>query len=176
MKILKRFFETLRPNGNFGARFPNVVLNPLRAAGWHEGRTWEPGLLNSFVARFDRAFPPAVSIVISEFGGLHVGGGRLISFGYIDDHLCSSFAILEELVGEPLFPIGRTNIFEDDGLGVLMDVSGRVYVDGATGDEPPRDQRLDMIETDIDRFLVSIFSPGHTPEMQSWYYSLPNAE
>jgi hypothetical protein len=114
--------------------------------------------------------------VLSEFGGLDVGDGRLISFGYIDDHLCVSLARLEELVGEPLFPIGRTNIFEDDGLGVLMDRSGRVYVDGATGDMQPRDHRLDLIETDIDRFIVRIFSPGPTPEIQSWYYNLQDAE
>lgn len=127
------------------------------------------------MAKFDRAFPPAVIRVLSEFGGLDVGGGRLISFGYIDDHMCASFTTLDELVGEPLFPIGRTNIFEDDGLGVLMDESGRVYVDGATGDRPPRDYRLDLIETNIDQFLVRIFSPGRAPEMQSWRYSLPNA-
>jgi hypothetical protein len=176
VKILKRLSETLRLHGDSGARFPKVVLNPLRAAGWHEGRTWEPELLDAFVGRFDRAFPPTVARVLSEFGGLDVGDGRLISFGYIDDHLCASLATLKELVGEPLFPIGRTNIFEDDGLGVLMDSSGRVYVDGATGDMPPRDHRLDLIETDIDRFIVRIFSPGPTPEIQSWYYNLPDAE
>lgn len=175
MKILKRLSETLWTPGIASTRFPKVVLQPLLAAGWHEGRRWDPELLERFVARFERAFPPAVIRVLSEFGGLDVGGGRLISFGYIDDHLCASFATLEELVGEPLFPVGRTNIFEDDGLGVLMDGSGRVYVDGATGDNPPRDYCLDLIETDMDRFLAQIFSPDSTPEMQSWFYSLPYA-
>ena len=40
----------------------------------------------------------------------------------------------------------------------------------------PRDHRLDLIETDIDRFIVRIFSPGPTPEIQSWYYNLQDAE
>jgi hypothetical protein len=176
VKILKRLSETLRPHGDSSSRLPKVVLKPLRAAGWHESRTWEPELLDAFVARFHSAYPATVARVLSEFGGLDVGDGRLISFGYIDDHLCASLATLEELVGEPLFPIGRTNFFEDDGLGVLMDGSGRVYVDGATGHQPPRDYRLDLIETDIDRFLVRIFSPVPTPEIQSWYYSLPDAQ
>lgn len=175
MKILKRLFEILRPSRNLSDRFPNSVINPLLAAGWHEDRKWESERLEAFLGNFDRAFPPRVIRVLSEFGGLDVGSGRQISFGYIDEHLCASFTILERLIGAPLFPIGRTNIFEDDGLGVLMDESGQVYVDGSTGFDPPRDYRLDLIETDIDRFLVRLFSPDRTPEMQSWYYSLPEA-
>jgi SUKH-3 immunity protein len=177
MKILKRWLESLRSMGNHRGRFPKAVLKTLRAAGWHEGRTWEPELLDAFVSKFDRLFPPAVIRVLSEFGGLDAGrGGRLISFGYIDDHLCASFETLERLVGEPLFPVGRTDIFEDDGLAVLMDESGRVYVDGADGQQPPCDHRLDLIETDIDRFLARILSPGDIPMMQLWYYSLPSVE
>lgn len=176
VKILKRLAESLRPSRYFSLRFPQKVLGPLRAAGWHKDRKWDPELLEAFVAKFSRAFPPAVVSVLSEFGGLDVGDSRLISFGYIDDRLCASFTVLEELVGEPLFPIGSTNIFEDDGLGVLMDESGRVYVDGATGFAPPCDYRLDLIETDIDRFLSRIFSSGRTQELQSWYYSLPDGE
>lgn len=41
---------------------------------------------------------------------------------------------------------------------------------------PTCDHRLDLIETDIDRFLARILSPGPTPEMQSCYCSLRSEE
>lgn len=67
--------------------------------------------------------------------------------------------------------MGFTDIFEDDGLGVLIDKSGRLYVDGATGYPPPQDYRIDLIEDDIDKFLERLFSKERIPEKQSWYYS-----
>jgi len=74
-------------------------------------------------------------------------------------------------VGESLFPIGFTNIFEDDGLGVLVDASGKIYVNGATGYDPPRDYRVDLISTDIDTFLSELFAGRPVGERHSWYYS-----
>ena len=174
---MKRLSESLSVACRFGARFPRSVRSTLSDAGWHEGRRWDSERLEEFTAKFDTVFPPVAVRVLSEFGGLNIGfGGRLIFFGYIDEHLCSSLNVVRRLVGKPLFPVARTNIFEDDGLGVFMDESGRIYVDGATGCEPPRDYRCDLIEDDIDQFLIKIFSPGRTPERQSWYYSISDLE
>ena len=154
------------------SRFPHKVLAPLLDAGWHEGRCWESERIQNFLTRFDTTFPPAAIKVLSEFGGLEIGfRGRTIVFGDIDERLCASRTILRSLVGESLFPVGTTNIFEDDGLGVLIDASGQMYVDGDTGDDPPRDCRLDLISPSIDRFLGHLFSGDGIPKQKSWYYS-----
>ncbi|MCW1922712.1 hypothetical protein OKA05_09120 [Luteolibacter arcticus] len=67
---------------------------------------------------------------------------------------------MSSLIGEPLFPVGWTNYFEDGGLGVLMDESGQLYVDGATGYDSPRDYRVDLMATDINDFLTRLFAKG----------------
>ncbi|WP_367870648.1 SUKH-3 domain-containing protein [Luteolibacter sp. Populi] len=172
MNIFKFLSETLRLAGKVSGRFPATVLTPLREAGWHQGRIWEPARLEEFVSRFDTIFPSAGVNVLSEFGGLNIGsGGRIIIFGHLEDSLCASHRIIGSLVNEPLFLVGWTNRFEDDGLGVLMDEAGRVYVDGATGYDPPRDYRVDWMADDIDSFLTGLFSGKRMPEKQSWYYS-----
>ncbi|RFC47430.1 MAG: SUKH-3 immunity protein [Verrucomicrobia bacterium] len=154
------------------SRFHTTVLAPLLDAGWHEGRNWESGRLDVYLSRFDTVFPPAAIRVLSEFGGLSIGfGGRVIAFGDIDEDLCASQKIIESLIGQPLFPVGTTNILQDDGLGVLMDESGQMFVDGATGDFPPRDYQLALIATDIDGFLKELFSGKPHPNIQSWHYS-----
>jgi hypothetical protein len=168
MRFLKLLVERLRPV----RKYPPEVSLTLREAGWREGRRWEPERLEAFMAASDLPYPPAVVRVLSEFGGLNVGrSGRIIFFGHREEWLCASHKFLRTLVGEPLFPIGWTNLFEDDGLCVLMDESGRIYVDGPTGNAPPLDYLLGLIETDIDRFITRMFSGARAPEKQSWYYS-----
>lgn len=177
LKILKHLSEILLVSRNVGETLPYKVLRRLVDAGWHEGRTWDSELLKNYLSGFDMVFPPAALRVLSEFGGLNIGsGGRLIYIGYIEEHLCLSHKLMKSLIGEPLFPVGRTNIFEDDGLGVLIDESGRIYVDGATGSDPPRDYRVDLIETNINRFLIRLFSGERIVEKQSWYYSQADFE
>jgi len=176
-KILKHLCESLRLASHPCRRFPARVLAPLVDAGWHEGRKWESGQLRDFLAGFDMVFPPVAVRVLSEFGGLDVGtGGRMLFFGHMDDRLCASHKTVGRLTGEPLFPLGVTNIFEDDGLGVFSGESGRIYVDGATGHDHPRDYRVDLIEDNIDRFLIRLFSRKPVPEKQSWYYSEADLE
>lgn len=133
--------------------------------------------MHHFLNRFNTAVPSAAVKVLSEFGGLTIGfRGRIILFGDIDERFCSSTATLSTLLNEPLFPVGTTNIFEDDGLNVHIDASGRLYVNGASGYDPPRDCRLDLIESDIDSLLSRLFSDEPTPEKQSWYYSQSDFE
>lgn len=159
------------------SRFPDRVLARLLDAGWHDGRCWDSDQMHHFLNRFNTAVPSAAVKVLSEFGGLTIGfRGRIILFGDIDERLCGSIATLSTLLHEPLFPVGTTNIFEDDGLGVHIDESGMLYVDGASGYDPPRDHRLDLIESDIDGFLIQLFSEEPTPEKQSWYYSQSDFE
>jgi hypothetical protein len=154
-------------------RFPEPILAQLLDAGWSEGRQWDSLDMQTFTARFSLPFAPVPRAILSEFGGLDIGfRGRTVLFGYIDERLCLSHALLPSLLGDMLYPLGRTNIFEDDGLGVLTDAAGHIYVDGATGYEAPRDYRLDLVAADIDSFLVRAFSGQITPEPQSWYYSL----
>jgi hypothetical protein len=173
MRFLKLLVERLRP----GRKYPPEVSLQLREAGWREGRRWEAERLGAFKAEFDIPYPPAVVRVLSEFGGLKVGdGGRIIFFGHREEWLCASHQFLQTLVGEPLFPIGWTNMFEDSGLCVLMDESGRIYVDGETGYDPPLDYRVDLIETDIDRFITRMFSGKPAPGKKSWYYSASDFE
>lgn len=153
-------------------RFPERALTLLFEAGWTEGRRWDANRLRAFLDSSRRVFPPPVENILTEFGGLMIGsGGRTITFGDLDERLGTPLDLLEELLGQPLFAIGFTNIFEDDGLGVLTDSAGRLYVDGASGYDPPRDYRLDLISPDIDSFLVRLFSKERIPELQSWYYS-----
>lgn len=175
-KIGKRLSKLMRMIRSLNGRFPPRVLKPLIDAGWEAGRSWDTERLEAFLNKFGKTFPPTAILALSEFGGLDVGGPRGIIFGHVEEHLCASLPTIEKLLGEPLFPIGWTNIFEDDGLSVLMDESGKVYVDGATGYDPPRDYRLDLIESNIDRFLKRLFSRSRIPEKQSWYYSEADLE
>jgi hypothetical protein len=175
-QIVKRLKKSLTLIRSLNGRFPPRVLSPLIDAGWRVGRKWEPELLQAFVEKLRITFPPPAVSALTEFGGLNVGGGRSVFFGHVEEHLCASLMATERLLGEPLYPIGWTNIFEDGGLSVLMDRSGRVYVDGATGYDPPRDYRLDLIETNIERFLKRLFSRRRIPEKQSWYYSESDLE
>ena len=152
--------------------FPERTLNLLVEAGWSEGRRWDANRIQPFLDCSHRSLPPSAIKILTEFGGLVIGSvGRTITFGYLDERLRTPFDLLGALLGEPLFPIGFTNIFEDDGLGVLTDSVGRLYVDGATGYDPPRDYRLDLISPDIDTFFGMLFSGDRISELQSWYYS-----
>jgi hypothetical protein len=163
---------------SLSGRFPPRVLSPLIDAGWRAGRQWEPELLQAFEERINIALPLPALNALSEFGGLNIDiSGGLICFGDVEVDLCTSLMSIEKLLGEPLYPIGWTaNIFQCDVLSVLMDRSGRVYVDGDTGYDPPRDYRLDLIETNIDRFLKSLFSRRRIPLKQTWYYSVVGLE
>lgn len=153
-------------------RFTERTLNRLFEAGWSEGRHCDASQLQSFFDSSRSVFPPAAINILAEFGGLVIGSkGRTIHFGVVDERLNTPLDLLGALLGQPLFPVGFTNIFEDDGLGVLTDSDGRLYVDGATGYDPPRDYRLDLISPDIDTFLGRLFSGERIPELQSWYYS-----
>jgi hypothetical protein len=167
----KMLIATITPGSR--TRFADYVLAPLLDAGWHEGRQWDSKQMETFMGRFHSEFPVAARAILVEFGGLEIGfRNRTIVFGSIEDELCVSQSILPRLLPGRLFPLGHTNIFEDDGLGVLVDAAGQVYVDGATGYDPPKDYRLDLISPHIDVFLASLFSDKVIPQQTSWYYSL----
>jgi hypothetical protein len=153
-------------------RFPEHALVRLRQAGWSEGRSWPYSCLRAYIDRFDCTLPPAALSLLTEFGGLELGSqGRTVTFGDFEDRLTASHTLFPQLIGESLFPVGLTNLFEDDGLGVVVDASGKIYVDGATGYDPPRDYRLDLISPNIETFLDVLFSGDPVRECQSWYYS-----
>lgn len=153
-------------------KFCDEVLVNLMDAGWHEGRTWDVVPLTEFERRFHFPYPPIVHQVLMEFGGLKIGlGGRIIVVGDIDEDLCSFRHTLSKLVGSALYPVGQTNIFEDDGLGVHLDADGRVFVDGATGEAPPNDYRIELIASAWDRCLDRLFSGERPPPSATWDYS-----
>jgi len=158
-------------------RFPDKVLVNLVDAGWHEGRQWDPRSLEEFEAHFGKA-PPLASKILLEFGGLAVGfGNRTITFGLIDDQLGPSRQVLDSLLGTALYPVGLTNILEDDGLGVHVDGQGRLFVDGRTGFDPPQDYRMDLLGHSMDDALGRLFAGGAItwPTLidgpTSWYYT-----
>jgi hypothetical protein len=157
------------------ARFSDEVLLNLLDAGWHEGRAWDDELLSEFQSRFTVVPPPTALEVLREFGGLDIGlSGRMIQIGEITERLCSFRGTLIKLVGPTLYPIGETNIFEDDGLGVHIDEAGQVFVDGATGHDPPNDYRIELIASGFDAFLNCVFRKdreGPIPMLNSWTYT-----
>lgn len=153
-------------------RFNDGVLINLLDAGWHEGRAWDDERSSEFQSRFTSIPPSIAREVLKEFGGLDIGlNGRRIQIGKIDDRLCAYRQKLASIVGPTLYPIGETNIFEDDGLGIHIDEEGRVFIDGPTGHDPPHDYRIELIASDFDFFLHRAFSEGPTPSLASWDYS-----
>ena len=91
--------------------------------------------------------------------------------GTMEERLCAFRDTLHRLAGSVLFPIGQTHIFEDDGLGVHVDLEGRIYVDGPTGDDPPHDYRIELISPSIDHFFHRIFLGPRVPPLAAWDYS-----
>lgn len=153
-------------------RFSDEVLINLLHAGWHEGRAWDDERLSEFQSRFTSIPPSTAQEVLKEFGGLEIGlSGRTIQIGKIKDRLCAYRQKLASLVGPTLYPIGETNIFEDDGLGVHIDEEGRVFIDGPTGQDPPHDYEIELIASGFDFFLHRAFSKGPTPSLASWDYT-----
>lgn len=155
-------------------RFPEETLLCLLDAGWNEGRVWGDQPLTGFTQLFDLDYPQSILKVLTEFGGLSIGFyNRTIDVGNVEEELRSSYQVSSTLVGVSLFPIGRTNIFEDDGLAVLASEDGRIFVDGETGSAPPNDQRLDYIAASFSDALNKILAKEKTKFDQTWSYTLP---
>ncbi|MDQ8192729.1 SUKH-3 domain-containing protein [Roseibacillus persicicus] len=155
------------------SRFSVECFRALVSSGWQEGRRWDEHELKKYLRSFEFRFPNFAVEILLEFGGLDIGQrGRLVSFGYIDDWLLPSYEEAKSFTGKELFPVGRTNRFEDDGLGVLVDREGQIYVNGPTGSDPPCDHRLDSIAEGFDGFLSTMFIPGRISIRESWNYTL----
>jgi hypothetical protein len=175
LKRAESLFTSLSPATRI--RFNDDVLINLLDAGWHEGRAWDGERLSEFQRLFSSNPPSTAQEVLKEFGGLEIGlSGRTIQIGEIKDRLCAYRQKLASLVGPTLYPIGQTNIFEDDGLGVHIDEEGRVFIDGPTGHDPPHDYRIELIASGFDFFLHLIFSRGPTPSLASWDYTETDME
>lgn len=169
----KRALRLLSSVTEFGRnRFEDEILINLLDAGWFEERRWDQKQVSEFEARFQLHYPQPAHDIVVEFRGLNIGIARSIWIGDIDESLRLSKGIIDILVGATLYPIGGTNIFEDDGLGVHVDTSGRVFVDGATGYDSPQDYRIDLIASDFDELLHRLFSSAQVPLQASWYYSM----
>lgn len=173
-KKLKRLL--LLQSAGIRARLGDHGLMALLKADWYEGREWDEDKLAAFEKRFPVESSHPARGILREFGGLNIGGVRGMVIGHMEEAHTHSREIIDRLAGARLYPVGWTNIFEDDGLAVHVDEKGRVYVDGATGHDPPKDQRVDLIARDFDEFLRKVFAPGPTQEIQMWYYHVEGKE
>lgn len=160
-------------------RFSEKVLIKLLGAGWREGRKAEADTLLAMQEAARHPFPQPVTVVLTEFGGLKIysGIGRCARIGAVESELTAHQNLLESLVKAHLHPIGFTNLFDDDGLVLYADDSGRIFADGETGHKDPGSGRIDYVAGNFDRALEIMLSstqnydpwPG-APASGVWHY------
>ncbi|MES2596323.1 MAG: hypothetical protein V4662_13345 [Verrucomicrobiota bacterium] len=158
-------------------RFCDEALLNLVDAGWHDERVWNSTELDGHESRFEVACPDCVHEVFCCFGGLTIGiEGRHVCVGQVAEYDCPVPALLGHVVGARLYLVGETDLLCDEVLGILMDESGRVYVDGSTSDNPPKDRSVGLVAPDFTSFLNAVFLDDLAVlENTSWmfYSALP---
>jgi SUKH-3 immunity protein of toxin-antitoxin system len=161
-------------------RFSELVLIKLLGNGWAEGRRTDADTLASLQQRALRPFPPSVTDLLSEFGGLmiHAGIGRCIDMEVGHKASTVNLSKPESVMGFHLHPVGVTNLFGDDGLMICADDSGRIFVDGETGCKRLGDRRIDYLAESFDRALEIMLHTTQTydtwpglPASGVWFYN-----
>lgn len=144
-------------------RFSEPVLVKLLGVGWMEGRQASPEVLAAAQRLSPRPFPPEVLAILTEFGGLQIssGIGRCIAVGMESKEDLLRQPAVETVVGFPLYPVGWTNEFEDDGLIVYADASGRIFLDGGFNDD---EFLVEFYAATFDRALERIFGESLPPD------------
>lgn len=164
-------------------RFGEPVLVRLLAAEWREGHCLSCEKLAALQADAPHPFPPVVTDVLNEFGGLriypHSGLGRCAEIGKVDKDLMEHLSQLELLLERRLHPIGFSNIFVDDGLVIYSDDAGRIFVDGETGYQNPGSARIDYLAENFDRALEIMLGSARSydrwlgsPASGVWHYDV----
>lgn len=178
----KRMLPTLSDAAR--KRFSETVLIKLLGNGWTEGRRVDAEKMAVMQQAAQRPFPPRVTDILSEYGGLRIysGIGRYADIGTVKSELTSHLHILEALVGQELHPIGFSNLLDDDGVLICADGSGHIFVDGESGHKDPGSCRIDFMATTFDRALEILMGdmrkydswPG-LPASGGWNYDDPQA-
>jgi hypothetical protein len=162
-------------------RFSEPVLIKLLGVGWMEGRQASPEVLAAAQRLSPRPFPPEVLAILIEFGGLEIfsGIGRSIAVGMGSEADLLRQPAVETVVGFPLYPIGWTNQFEDDGLIVYADTSGRIFLDGGYRSDA---YLVEFYAATFDRALEMIFNKSTPPDKWpdppdgKWRYQVEKAK
>lgn len=152
------------------------TLVNLLDAGWTEERVWDAVELHKFERRHATFYPKHVHEVLLKFGGLAIGiNGRSLRVGSVIEYEYVFPDLLNQVVNTQLFVIGETDILCDDALGVMMDQSGHIYVDGSTSDAPPKDYCVGKVASDFTSFLDALFTDEDSvlDETVWTYYSAP---
>ncbi len=155
-------------------RFTNETLVNLIDSGWLPNRWLTDEEVKNLRLDDSYNYPDSAISVLREFGDLNIGFyNRTIHLGFLDDWLKHPCSFHKELTGIAIYPIGWTNLFCDDGLGVYCDDSGAIYIDGQTGNEPPQDGLLEKIGDNFDFVIDSLFTDWKIlfgSEELRWYY------
>ncbi len=160
-------------------RFSDQVLIDLLIGGWTEGRQADSEQMEAFQQQIATPLPEAVAAILREFGGLRFGRGRSIDFKAVDPVDIAHLNTLNALVGRPLYPVGWTNIFADDGLVVHADDRGQIFMDEHTGFEGQRTGVIEYVAQNMDRALEIMLGKGvefdvwpETSKKAAWFYTL----